>query len=309
MGELVVKDNALISASYNLDLVEQRLVLLAIIEARETGKGINANDALTVHAESYAVQFGVHRNTAYEALKTACNNLFTRQFSYQKLNQRGNVEHCRSRWVSEIAYIENEAAVRLIFAPAIVPMITLLEQQFTKYDIDQVSHLKSAYAVRLYELLIQWRSVGHTPVFDVAEFRRKLGVSDQDYPMIADFKKRVLHLSINQINHHTDIHVEYAQHKQGRVIQGFSFCFDVRQGKHCPAVSMTAHSSSLAPNSVLSDDGWDKLHEMELRSCQERHPTLCRADVEMMAKQQNTSVLLIMQKLRANQHTTPLHSQ
>ena len=42
--ELVVKDNALINASYNLDLVEQRLILLAIVEARESGKGINAND-------------------------------------------------------------------------------------------------------------------------------------------------------------------------------------------------------------------------------------------------------------------------
>ena len=56
------------NASYNLDLVEQRLILLAIIEARESGKGINANDPLTVHAESYINQFGVHRVTAYQAL-------------------------------------------------------------------------------------------------------------------------------------------------------------------------------------------------------------------------------------------------
>ena len=46
MKELVVKDNALINASYNLDLVEQRLILLAIVEARESGRGINANDPL-----------------------------------------------------------------------------------------------------------------------------------------------------------------------------------------------------------------------------------------------------------------------
>ena len=38
MSKLVVKDNALMNASYNLDLVEQRLILLAIIEARESGK-------------------------------------------------------------------------------------------------------------------------------------------------------------------------------------------------------------------------------------------------------------------------------
>ena len=65
------------NASYNLDLVEQRLILLAIVEARESGKGINANDPLTVHAESYINQFGVHRTTAYQALKDACKDLFT----------------------------------------------------------------------------------------------------------------------------------------------------------------------------------------------------------------------------------------
>ena len=40
MSDLIVKDNALMNASYNLALVEQRLILLAIIEARETGKGL-----------------------------------------------------------------------------------------------------------------------------------------------------------------------------------------------------------------------------------------------------------------------------
>ena len=48
-NELIVKDNALINASYNLDLVEQRLILLAIVEARESKKGIDTNNALTVH--------------------------------------------------------------------------------------------------------------------------------------------------------------------------------------------------------------------------------------------------------------------
>ena len=84
MKDLIVKDNALINASYNLDLVEQRLILLSIIEARESGKGINANDPLTIHAESYINHFNVHRNTAYQALKDACKDLCARQFSYRE---------------------------------------------------------------------------------------------------------------------------------------------------------------------------------------------------------------------------------
>jgi len=223
--ELVVKDNALINASYNLDLVEQRLILLAIVEARESGKGINANDPLTVHAESYINQFGVHRNTAYQALKDACDDLFARQFSYQSLSEKGNVINHKSRWVSEVAYIDNEAVVRLIFAPAIVPLITRLEEQFTKYEIQQISNLTSAYAVRLYEILIAWRSTGKTPLITIYDFRQKIGVLETEYKRMYDFKKYVLDIALKQVNEHTDINVKVEQHKTGRSITGFSFSF------------------------------------------------------------------------------------
>ena len=225
MKPLVVKDNALIDASYNLDLVEQRLILLAIVEARESGKGINANDPLTVHAESYINQFGVHRNTAYQALKDACKDLFARQFSYQELSAKGNTINKMSRWVSEVGYIDNEAVVQLIFAPAIVPLITRLEKQFTKYELAQISNLNSAYAVRLYEILIAWRSTGKTPIIELEEFRKRIGVLDTEYLRSDNFKKWIIELPIKQINEHTDITVNYEQHKKGRSIYGFSFTF------------------------------------------------------------------------------------
>lgn len=229
MRDLVVKDNALINASYNLDLVEQRLILLAIVEARDSGRGINANDPLEVHAESYVNQFNVARQTAYQALKDACKDLFVRQFSYQEINKRGNVENVLSRWVSEIRYIDDEATVKLIFAPAIVPLITRLEEQFTKYELQQISNLSSAYAVRLYELLIAWRSTGQTPIIELAEFRQKIGVLDDEYTRMGNFKDRVLNLAIAQINEHTDIKVQCQQHKKGRNISGFSFTFKLKK--------------------------------------------------------------------------------
>ena len=234
MRDLVVKDNALINASYNLDLVEQRLILLAIVEARESGKGINANNPLEVHADSYINQFNVARQTAYQALKDASKDLFARQFSYQEINKRGNIENVLSRWVSEIRYVDAEATVKLIFAPAIVPLITKLEEQFTKYELQQVSNLSSAYAVRLYELLIAWRSTGQTPVIELEEFRKKIGVLDDEYTRMGNFKDRVLHLAIDQVNEFTDITVKYEQHKKGRSIYGFSFSFKQKKNVNKP---------------------------------------------------------------------------
>ena len=225
MSDLIVKDNALMNASYNLALVEQRLILLAILEARESGKGINANDPLTVHAESYINQFKVEKHTAYQALKDACKDLFARQFSYQQRSAKGNTTNMTSRWISQIGYTENEATVQLVFAPAVVPLITRLEEQFTKYDIEQISSLSSAYAVRLYELLICWRTTGKTPIIELGEFRKRIGVLDTEYQRMDVFKRGVLELALKQIIEHTDITATYEQHKKGRVITGFSFKF------------------------------------------------------------------------------------
>jgi plasmid replication initiation protein len=117
----------------------------------------------------------------------------------------------------------------------VVPFITRLEEQFTKYELQQVSSLSSAYAIRLYELLIQWRSAGKTPIIELQEFRKKLGVLDNEYLRMAHLKERVLELSIKQINEHTDITVKYEQHKRGRLISGFSFTFKQKK-KDSPSI-------------------------------------------------------------------------
>lgn len=232
---LVVKDNALINASYNLEVTEQRLMLLAIINARETGDGITADSKLQIHASDYMKHFDVDKKTAYEALKNAVDNLFNRQFSFREV-RKGTDFIVKSRWVSRIAYATNEAILEITFAPDVVPLILRLEEHFTSYQLKQVTQLTSKYAIRLYEMLIAWREVGKTPQIELSEFRRKIGVEDTEYKDMHNFKKRVLEPSIKQINEHTDITVTYEQHKKGRLISGFSFKF--KQKKQAKPVEL-----------------------------------------------------------------------
>jgi len=230
--ELVVKDNALINASYNLDTTEQRLILLAIVKAREVSKEVDANSTLEVHAQHYMKQFNVDRHAAYEALKNAANSLFERKFSYKGIHESTQKEKIvKSRWVSKIAYVDSAGILELVFAPDVIPLITQLEQSFTSYELKQISSLSSKYAIRLYELLIQWRSIGKTPVFLVDDFRFKLGLGTDEYKIMSNFKKKVLDAALTQINEKTDIVATYEQHKSGRNIIGFSFSFNPKKIK------------------------------------------------------------------------------
>ena len=86
--------------------------------------------------------------------------------------------------------------------------------------------------MRLYELLIAWRSAGKTPIFGLNDFRNKLGILENEYSKMINFKTRVLNHSISQINTHTDIIVTYEQHKSGRTITGFSFAFKAKKAKN-----------------------------------------------------------------------------
>ena len=240
MSKLIVKDNSLMQASYTLDMVEQRLILLAIAKARETGHGITENSLLEVYANSYINTFHVEKHTAYTVLKDASKSLFDRYVTYHDVNPKTGKDrsfHCR--WVDKIGYEPNSGIVFLRFTQDIVPLITRLEENFTKYELQQVARLTSAYAIRLYELLIQWRSAGKTPIFDLQIFRQQLGVEVNQYKTMSNFKTYVLDFALKQVNEWTDITAQYEQHKTGRIISGFSFKFRQKKPKKSNLVTLT----------------------------------------------------------------------
>lgn len=230
-NKLVVKDNALIEASYSLGTVEQRILLLAILVARESNTTIERDKELTIHASKYSEVFNVDKKAGYEALKSGVQGLLNANFGY-----RVKDKVVYSNWVDTIAYIDNKAVIEVIFTTKVVAFISELERRFTSYEINQVANLKNRYAIRLYESLIQYRSTGKLNI-SLTDLRLRLGVVDNEYYQMSMFKKRVLDLAVTQINQHTDITVKYEQLKAGRTITGFNFSFKQK------AKATTAHQT------------------------------------------------------------------
>lgn len=229
MGKLVTKDNKLISASYSLGIPEQRVIFLAIIEARAQKQMIDARGVLQIHASSYQEQFKVEKHSAYKALKSAVKGLFDAYFEYNDIHeQTGKPAHRVVRWAQTVTYIEAAGMIELQFTDAVIPLITRLSEQYTEYDLKQVSELQSEYAIRLYELMIQWRKTGKVPKIELQDLRNKLGVKPDQYKTMCNFKARVIDLAINQINDHTDITADYDQHKTGRKVTAFTFKFKAK---------------------------------------------------------------------------------
>lgn len=233
-NDLIVKSNSLIEASYSLSVVEFRLlqIIFAEVSKYEDSFGVMPNHEFRIHAEEYARIFDVDKNTAYEALRDASKRLFDRYFTYERVYfLPDKVEIVNSRWVQKVAYSSSCGHIVIQLTSDVIEMIGKLKSCFTQYKIKQICNLTSIYALRLYELTIQWLSTRKTPVFDTEEFRDKLGLLEDEYTRMSNFKARVLEPAIEQINMNTDINLKYQQHKKGRVITGFSFTVTAKKKK------------------------------------------------------------------------------
>lgn len=230
MGNLIVKDNALIEASHRLGEVEQRLILLAILQARSHCNTVEQlkGQTLVIHADDYIQTFGVDRTTAYRVLKKAVVSLFRAEWGYKFINEKGLIQIAYRRFIQSADYIDDGATVYFKFADDTVPMLVELERQFTTYEIEQVAQLSSQYGMRLYEFFMQQlnKETGKG-WFDISldELRFRFGLLPNEYTSMSDFKKRVLDFALKQINEKTDLSATYAQKKKGRVIVGFHFGF------------------------------------------------------------------------------------
>ena len=218
----VVKDNALINASYSLSLAEQRIILLAISKYKESAK--NEDTGIVITANDYVSNFKTERQSAYETLSASCLSLYNKSFTYQSVED-GKIISYKCRWLFKIGYYKEQGSILLKFTPEVLPLIGQLEKRFTSYHINDISNLTSSYAIRLYEIILSWKSAKKTPIFTIEELKQKIGVEDGQYLAICDFKKRVINLAIAQINSKSNILVEYTQHKQGKKVIGFSFTF------------------------------------------------------------------------------------
>ena len=215
-NELVVKSNQVIEASYRLSVVEQRVVLLAIAKIPKMCE-VSDDEIYTVSVQDLQA-LGVHEKTAYRDLKEAVNRLYERSISLDIDDKQ-----IKMRWVQEIQFLDSQSIIGIRFSKPILPFISNLSREFTKYALSDIAGINSAYAIRIYELLVQYRQIGKREI-SVDSLRTMLELGKK-YPLFADFKKRVIDTAVDQINEYSPLKVTYEQKKTGRKVTHILFSF------------------------------------------------------------------------------------
>lgn len=231
--DLVVSTNAYINAFHDLTKNEMRVIEMAIVDARETDTGLSAQKPLKLYVRDFASRFDVEWQTAYEAILEACSTFMNgKKYSYPHPKYPDDPrKNITSHYVQDFAPIIDEGYFELTFTRSVVDEVSRIDGKkmpYTEYFLTQTAKMDSVYSIRLFQMLSAWRknladTKKMTPVYKLKTFRYQLGIGDEEYKNMNDFKKRVLEKATTEINKLTDMSVDYIQVKQGRKITGFKF--------------------------------------------------------------------------------------
>lgn len=220
--QLVVKSNHIIEASYRLSVAEQRVILSAISQVRRDQQ-VTDEVLYSVTAAEIAQLCGTDQRTAYRDLQAAAERLQTRRVTLILEPDGITIRSKRRRvtcWVQSVDYIDQEGRIELRFGKDILPYLTGLQREFTRYALSDVAKMTSAYGIRLYELLVQWPE-GHREIA-LDDLRRWLQLEER-YPLMADLRRWVIEPAVEQINEHSPLLLTWKPRKTGRKITHLAF--------------------------------------------------------------------------------------
>ena len=233
-NDLVVKDNVLVEACYQMTANEQRLLLAAIAQIPKE-EPVSDEVIYFVNVKDF-VNLGVHEKTAYRDLQAAAKNIYNRSANIKEGKNR-----IQTRWVQQIFLVDkdfwesletqsiktNSAAykgigelshdylsVGLRFSTPLLPYISDLSSNFTQYLLQDIAGLTSAYSIRFYEFMMQFNSTGYRMI-KLDDLRDMLDLGKK-YPLTADLKRRVIDTAIAEINEKSPYVVRYKMIKTGR---------------------------------------------------------------------------------------------
>ena len=218
---VVVKDNNIIESSYSLTLVEKR-ILLGCISKIDSTQQFTKKDGFTIRVDEIKdlVTERTSKNSLYSQVKKGMDRLGER---WLDLNEKGTD---KTRWIYRKKYNDEEGSITLYFTDEILPFLSELKGNFTKYKLQYVSKFSSIHSIRIYELLVQWLSKG-TREIEVDALKKMLGVEGK-YTRSSNFIEKVIKPSLNDINTHSNLNAGFGVRKTGKKVSHIQFEFNIK---------------------------------------------------------------------------------
>lgn len=201
----IVQSNYLVENRPSLSKDETRL-FLTIIGA--INKGDEDFKLLQIPVSEFAALWGIETKHAYQQIKDALRGLRNKEFFIEGENpQTGKQRFLSASSISAAVYEEGEGYATVEISQLFRPYLLELKEKYTVYVLQNIMNLSSVNAIRNYEILKQYQTIGKREI-TLLEYKRMLQIEEK-YSRHIDLKRYVIEPSIKEVNEKTDIFVEY----------------------------------------------------------------------------------------------------
>ena len=185
------QDNQLIEACYSMTLNEKRLLLYGISKINpSTFPDSSKPFKFSIDAKEWREQFG--GENPYLMLTRAGEKLMSRTLLLKRKGDDDRLpDETLMNWFDSIRYHKRQSRIVVQFGRSIQIRLAGMLEQFTTIDLLAVSQLNSTHAVRLYELLSQFKSTGYR-VMAIDDFRFAMDCVEK-HPKTKHLKNQVLY--------------------------------------------------------------------------------------------------------------------
>lgn len=220
---LVVQSNKLIEAHYKQEytIQEQRTVLWVIGEIHREDYIYHQRHELKtikISALEYAALMDIPVKHVYRDAKKIGKSLMDKVLAIEDEESK---TWLLVHWVSSMEY--KDGIISVDIHPKLIPYLIDLKEKFTSFKLKNVLYLNSSYAIKLYQLLSQYKTIGEREI-TLDNLRSMLGISEtKTYERYNSIKEKILEISKREINAKTDIIFSYKPIKKSRKVIAIQF--------------------------------------------------------------------------------------
>lgn len=193
----VIKSNYVNEFRYTLNREEQKLLLFVISQIKED-EGVYKNGFEIKLADLFKVLDLTKSGAKYRQIKLMTKKILEPAV----IPDEDGVMFIM--FFTKFHYNFKKGSVTVKMNPDLIDNFINLKKQFVKYQLNNIMNLKSLYSIRIYEILKQ-NVFKKSVVFSVEKLRKMLNIEEHEYKVFSDFEKRVLLISLSEINKKTDI--------------------------------------------------------------------------------------------------------
>ena len=215
-NELIVQHNHLIEARYHLTLQEKRLMCWLASQVKQTDEDFKEHE---LPIKEFAELIDVKGDHLYKTLDTITHKLMQKIITIRSLKKKG---FAKAALLGGVEYYEGQGIIKLSFHPYLKPYMLQLKDRFTQISLGDVMGLKSVHAMRIYEVLKQYESIGNREI-SLSDLRDYCGIEEGQYKNFNDLKRFLLQISQKEINNKTDISIGYEEIKTSRKVTSIKF--------------------------------------------------------------------------------------